>query len=53
MQRPLGTRLRVLGDWVARRMSAPTLKIGISARILHPQPGAKGLQAKTLQYLEQ
>ena len=34
-------------------MSAPTLKIGISARILHPQPGAVGLQTKTLQYLEQ
>jgi putative glutamine amidotransferase len=34
-------------------MSAPTLKIGVSARILHPQPGSKGLQAKTLQYLEQ
>jgi gamma-glutamyl-gamma-aminobutyrate hydrolase PuuD len=34
-------------------MSAPTLKIGVSARILHPQPGALGLQSKTLQYLEQ
>ncbi len=53
MQRPLATRLRALGDRVARRMSAPTLKIGISARILHPQPGAVGLQTKTLQYLEQ
>lgn len=53
MQRPLGTRLRAFGDRVARRMSAPTLKIGVSARILHPQPGAAGLQSKTLQYLEQ
>jgi putative glutamine amidotransferase len=52
-QRPLGTRLRAFGDRVARRMSAPTLKIGVSARILHPQPGALGLQSKTLQYLEQ
>lgn len=34
-------------------MASPTLKIGVSARILHPQPGAKGLQSKTLQYLEQ
>lgn len=34
-------------------MSAPTLKIGVSARILHPKPGARGLQARTLQYLEQ
>jgi putative glutamine amidotransferase len=53
VQRPLATRLRALGDRVARRMSAPTLKIGISARILHPQAGASGLQSKTLQYLEQ
>jgi gamma-glutamyl-gamma-aminobutyrate hydrolase PuuD len=52
-QRPLGTRLRAIGERVARRMSAPTLKIGISARILHPQPGAAGLQSRTLQYLEQ
>ncbi len=51
--RPLGTRLRAFGDRVARRMTAPTLKIGVSARILHPQPGATGLQSKTLQYLEQ
>jgi gamma-glutamyl-gamma-aminobutyrate hydrolase PuuD len=53
MQRPIATRLRDLGDRVARRMSAATLKIGVSARILHPQPGAQGLQARTLQYLEQ
>jgi putative glutamine amidotransferase len=53
MKRPLATRLRALGDHIARRMSAPTLKIGVSARILHPQTGARGLQAKTLQYLEQ
>lgn len=53
MQRPFATRLRDLGDRVARRMSAATLKIGVSARILHPQPGARGLQARTLQYLEQ
>ncbi len=53
MQRSLGDRLRSLTDRVGRRMSAPTLKIGVSARILHPQPGAKGLQSRTLQYLEQ
>ena len=52
-QRPLAARLRMLLDRMARRMSAPTLKIGISARILHPQTGAKGLQGRTLQYLEQ
>ena len=53
MQRSLFHRLRSVGDRLARRMSAPTLKIGISARILHPQADAKGLQSKTLQYLEQ
>lgn len=34
-------------------MSRRTIKIGISARIFHPQAGAEGLQSKTLQYLEQ
>ncbi len=30
-----------------------TLKIGLSARLYHPPPGAQGLLGKTLQYLEQ
>lgn len=30
-----------------------TLRIGISARIFHPEPGSKGLRGKTLQYLEE
>ncbi|MGC9163653.1 MAG: gamma-glutamyl-gamma-aminobutyrate hydrolase family protein [Thiomonas sp.] len=34
-------------------MAAKPLKIGISARIDHPQPGQAGLRSKTLQYLEQ
>jgi len=51
--RSLIARLRALTDRLGRRMSAPTLKIGVSARILHPQPGARGLQGKTRQYLEQ
>jgi putative glutamine amidotransferase len=29
------------------------LKIGVSPRLFHPQPDAKGIQSKTLQYLEQ
>lgn len=29
------------------------LKIGLSARLLHPRPGGKGLETRTLQYLEQ
>jgi putative glutamine amidotransferase len=53
LQRTLIARLRALTDRLGRRMSAPTLKIGVSARILHPQPGARGLQGKTRQYLEQ
>jgi putative glutamine amidotransferase len=53
MKRTLATRIRAFGDHVARRMSASTLKIGVSARILHPKTGANGLQSRTLQYLEQ
>jgi putative glutamine amidotransferase len=34
-------------------MSAKPLKIGISARIYHPNPEGKGLLTRTLQYLEQ
>jgi putative glutamine amidotransferase len=30
-----------------------TLKIGLSARLLHPRPGGTGMETKTLQYLEQ
>lgn len=30
-----------------------TLKIGLSARLAHPRPDGKGLESKTLQYLEQ
>jgi putative glutamine amidotransferase len=34
-------------------MSRPPLKIGISARIFHPQPNSVGIYTKTLQYLEE
>lgn len=34
-------------------MSRRPLRIGLSARIYHPQPGASGLQSKSLHYLEQ
>lgn len=34
-------------------MKRRPLRIGLSARIYHPQPGATGLQSKALQYLEQ
>ena len=34
-------------------MTRRPLRIGLSARIYHPQPGATGLQSKSLHYLEQ
>jgi putative glutamine amidotransferase len=37
----------------ARARRRRTLRVGISARIFHPQPDSKGLESKTLQYLEQ
>jgi len=44
---------RALRERLVRSLPAQTLKIGMSARLYHPQPDGKGLQAKTLQYLEQ
>jgi len=52
-QRIIGARVRALSDRVLRRITQRTLKIGISARIFHPEAGAKGLRSKTLQYLEE
>jgi putative glutamine amidotransferase len=49
----LTARLRALSDRTGRRLTQRTLKIGISARIFHPEPGAKGLRGRTLQYLEE
>jgi len=46
-------RLRALSDKTGRRILRRTLKIGVSARIFHPESGAKGLRGKTLQYLEE
>lgn len=46
-------RLQSLSEQVGRRLTQRTLKIGVSARIFHPESGAKGLQGKTLQYLEE
>jgi putative glutamine amidotransferase len=51
--RIFSARLQSLSEQVGRRLTQRTLKIGISARIFHPESGAKGLQAKTLQYLEE
>lgn len=52
-QRIVAARIRALSDRVLRRLTQRTLKIGVSARIFHPEQGAKGLRSKTLQYLEE
>jgi putative glutamine amidotransferase len=44
---------RSLRTFLSRRISPDVLKIGVSPRIFHPQPDARGIQSKTLQYLEQ
>lgn len=51
--RLLLAHLRALSDKTGRRIMRRTLKIGISARIFHPEFGASGLRGKTLQYLEE
>lgn len=51
--RIVSARLKALSDRALRRITQRTLKIGVSARIFHPEPGAKGLRSKTLQYLEE
>jgi gamma-glutamyl-gamma-aminobutyrate hydrolase PuuD len=52
-RRVISARFRALSDQVLRRITQRTLKIGVSARIFHPESGAKGLRSKTLQYLEE
>jgi gamma-glutamyl-gamma-aminobutyrate hydrolase PuuD len=52
-RRVISARVRALSDQVVRRITRRTLKIGVSARIFHPETGAKGLRSKTLQYLEE
>jgi putative glutamine amidotransferase len=51
--RVLGARYRSMSDQASRRILQRTLKIGVSARIFHPESGATGLRSKTLQYLEE
>ena len=46
-------RVHALSNQAVRNISRRTLKIGISARIFHPEPDALGLRSKTLQYLEE
>ena len=49
----VAARMRAISGRIGKRLIKRTLKIGISARIFHPEPGAKGLRGKTLQYLEE
>src|SRR3954469_24430274 len=49
--RVLSSRWRTLCDRFSRDFMRRTLRIGISARIYHPQAGAIGLLSKNLQYL--
>ena len=51
--RVLRARYQSVTERVTRRIMQRTLRIGVSARIFHPESGAKGLRSKTLQYLEE
>ncbi|CAN0619083.1 putative glutamine amidotransferase [Burkholderia multivorans] len=51
--RIIAARARRLFDRAGQRITQRTLRIGVSARIFHPEPGAPGLRGKTLQYLEE
>ena len=46
-------RVRAMRDKAGRDFLRRTLRIGVSARIFHPEPGAVGLRSKNLQYLEE
>ena len=52
-QRVLSSRWRAVRDKIGRDFMRRTLRIGISARIFHPEPGSTGLRSKNLQYLEE
>ncbi|SDH02273.1 Gamma-glutamyl-gamma-aminobutyrate hydrolase PuuD (putrescine degradation), contains GATase1-like domain [Paraburkholderia steynii] len=51
--RIIAAHARQIFDRAGRRITQRTLRIGVSARIFHPEPGARGLRGKTLQYLEE
>ena len=51
--RVLSSRWRALRERFNRDFMNRTLHIGVSARIFHPEPGARGLLSKNLQYLEE
>jgi gamma-glutamyl-gamma-aminobutyrate hydrolase PuuD len=51
--RVLAARARQIFDRAGQRITQRSLRIGVSARLFHPEPGARGLRGKTLQYLEE
>jgi gamma-glutamyl-gamma-aminobutyrate hydrolase PuuD len=51
--RVLSSRWRALRERFGRDVMRRTLRIGVSARIFHPEPGFTGLRSKNLQYLEE
>ena len=51
--RIVSARFKAVSDQAIRRATQRTLKIGVSARIFHPEEEGKGLRSKTLQYLEE
>jgi putative glutamine amidotransferase len=51
--RVLASRWRAARDKLSRDLLRRTLRIGVSARIFHPEPGSTGLRSKNLQYLEE
>ncbi len=51
--RVLSSRFRALRERFSRDFMRRTLRIGVSARIFHPEPGSTGLRSKNLQYLEE
>jgi gamma-glutamyl-gamma-aminobutyrate hydrolase PuuD len=52
-RRVLSSRWRAMRDRISRDFMRRTLRIGVSARIFHPEPGSTGLRSKNLQYLEE
>ncbi|HJV00454.1 MAG TPA: type 1 glutamine amidotransferase [Burkholderiaceae bacterium] len=51
--RVLRARYQRLAAAITRHIIQRPLHIGVSARIFHPEPGARGLRSKKLQYLEE
>lgn len=51
--RVLSSRWRSMRDKFSRDFMRRTLRIGVSARIFHPEAGSTGLRSKNLQYLEE